>query len=62
MKQLKLVPTSHDCAYVITEFIKLRLNNKSIEQFFEGKQYTPSTKKLICLHFKKKSSIYLMRA
>ena len=54
MKQLKLVPTSHDCAYVITEFIKLRLNNKSIEQFFEGKQYTQSTKKAYMYPFQEK--------
>lgn len=54
IKQLKLVPTSHDCAYVMAEFIKLRLNNKSMNKFFEEKQYKKSTKKSYLYPFQEK--------
>lgn len=54
IKQLKLVPTSHDCAVVMAEFIKLRLNNKSMKKFFEEKQYKKSTKKAYLYPFQEK--------
>ena len=54
IKQLKLVPTSHDCAVVMAELIKLRLNNKSMNKFFEEKKYKKNTKKAYLYPFQEK--------
>ena len=37
IKQLKLVPTSHNFGYVVNEFIRIKLNNESMDNFFHKK-------------------------
>lgn len=54
IKQLKLVPSSHNLGYVVTELIRIKLNNESMDNFFHQKNYTKSTKVSYCYPFQKK--------
>ena len=54
IKQLKLVPTSHNFGYVVNEFIRIKLNNESMDNFFHKKKYTINTIKAYCYPFQKK--------
>ena len=53
IKQLKLVPTSHNFGYVVNEFIRIKLNNENIDNFFYKKKYTKNTIKAYCYPFQK---------